>query len=116
VIASKIKKECMARDETLERYLATAQRMENFFKGFTVEYIEREKNIEADELAKAAARNAVLPPAVFFHVIKFPSVKTVKPEPTMVNVVQGEDWQPSIMAYVHHHYGPNSSTELTRMQ
>jgi hypothetical protein len=31
----------MARDETLERYLATAQRMENFFKGFIVEYIER---------------------------------------------------------------------------
>jgi hypothetical protein len=53
VIASQIEKECMARDETLERYLAVVQWMENFFKGFTVKHIERAKNIEADELAKA---------------------------------------------------------------
>jgi acetolactate synthase regulatory subunit len=53
VIASQIEKECMARDETLERYLAVVRRMENFFKGFTVKHIERAKNIEADELAKA---------------------------------------------------------------
>jgi acetolactate synthase regulatory subunit len=53
VIASQIEKECMARDETLERYLAVVRWMENFFKGFTVKHIERAKNIEADELAKA---------------------------------------------------------------
>jgi hypothetical protein len=29
--------------------------MENYFKWFSVEHIERNKNIEADELAKAAA-------------------------------------------------------------
>jgi hypothetical protein len=40
--------------------------MENYFKGFTVEYIERMKNTEADELARAAAKKAVLPPDVFF--------------------------------------------------
>jgi ribonuclease HI len=33
VIASQIEKECITRDETLERYLAAVQRMENFFKG-----------------------------------------------------------------------------------
>jgi hypothetical protein len=81
----------MARDETLERYLAAVRRMENFFKGFTIEHIERAKNTEADELAKAATRKAVLPPDVFFQVIMDPSVKTVEPEPRMVNVVQGED-------------------------
>jgi hypothetical protein len=41
VIASQIEKECMARDATLERYLAIVQRMENYFKGFTVEYVKR---------------------------------------------------------------------------
>jgi hypothetical protein len=40
--------------------------MENYFKGFTVEYIQRTKNIEPDELAKATARKKVLPPDVFF--------------------------------------------------
>jgi hypothetical protein len=61
--------------------------MENFFKGFTVEHIERAKNTEEDELAKAAARKVVLPPDVLFEVIKDPSVKIVEPEPRMVNVV-----------------------------
>jgi hypothetical protein len=52
-----------------------------------VEYIERTKNIEADELAKAAAKKAVLPLDVFFHVIEDPSMKAVEPEPRMVNII-----------------------------
>jgi ribonuclease HI len=91
VIASQIEKECMARDETLERYLAVVRRIENHFKGFTVEHIERTKNTKADELAKAAARKTVLPTYVFFQLIKDPSIKTVEPEPRMVNIVQEED-------------------------
>jgi hypothetical protein len=43
VIAGQIEKEYMARDATLERNLATVRRMENYFKGFTFEYIERAK-------------------------------------------------------------------------
>jgi hypothetical protein len=81
-----------------------------------VEHIERAKNIEADELAKAAARKAALPPDVFFQVIEDPSIKTVVPKPRMVNVVLGEDWRAPIMAYLHHHYKPDNNTELTRMQ
>jgi hypothetical protein len=90
--------------------------MKNFFKGFIVQHIERAKNTEVDELAKAVARKAVLPPDVFFQVIKDPSVKTVEPEPRMVNVVQGEDWRALIMTYLHHNYEPDINTELIRMQ
>jgi hypothetical protein len=36
VVSSQIEKECIAGDETLDRYLATVRRMERFFKGFTV--------------------------------------------------------------------------------
>jgi hypothetical protein len=92
VIASQIEKECMARDGTIERYLDTARRMENHFKGFTVEHIKRTKNTEANELAKAAARKAVLPLDIFFQVIEDPSIKIVEPEPRVVNIIQGEDW------------------------
>jgi hypothetical protein len=65
----------MARDATLERYLAIIQRMESNFKGFTVEYVERTKNTEANDLAKAAARKTVLPPNVFFQTIEDTSEK-----------------------------------------
>jgi hypothetical protein len=59
--------------------------MGNYFKGFIVEYIERTKNTEADELAKATTRKTMLPPDVFFQTIEDPSIKTVKPGPKMVN-------------------------------
>jgi hypothetical protein len=100
----------------LERYLAVVRRMERFFKGFTVRYIERTKNEEADELAKAVAKKVVIPPEVFFQVIKDPSIKTVEPEPRMVNIIQGEDWRALIMAYFHNHYEPDSRAETIRMQ
>jgi ribonuclease HI len=116
VIASQIEKECMARDATLERYLAIIQRMESNFKGFTVEYIERTKNTEADDLAKAAARKTVLPPNVFFQTIEDTSIRTVEPEPRMVNIMQGEDWRAPVIAYLHHHYEPDNNIELIRMQ
>jgi hypothetical protein len=106
----------MARDEPLEGYLAAVWRMENFYKGFTIEHIERAKNTEADELAKATARKMVLPPDVFFQTIEDSSVKIVEPEKRMVNIVQGEDWWAPIMAYLRHHYEPDSSIDLTKMQ
>jgi hypothetical protein len=66
VIASQIEMECIVMEKTLERYLTAAHRMERFFKGLTVQHIERAKNIEANEPAKVAARIAELPPDVFF--------------------------------------------------
>jgi ribonuclease HI len=40
VVIGHIKKECIAREPTLKRYLTLVRRMENHFKGFTMEYIE----------------------------------------------------------------------------
>jgi hypothetical protein len=34
----------------------------------------------------------------------------------MINIIQGETWRASIMAYLHHHYEPDSGTKLIRMQ
>jgi hypothetical protein len=51
--------------------------MKNYFKGFTMEYIDRNKNVEADELAKAATQKTMLPLNVFFQTIKDASVKIV---------------------------------------
>jgi ribonuclease HI len=57
VVSGQIQKECIAKKPTLERYLALVRRMETYFKEFTVEYIECNKNTEADDLAKAVAHN-----------------------------------------------------------
>jgi hypothetical protein len=105
----------MARDATLERYLAIIWRMENYFKGFTVEYVKGIIHLEGDELAKAVVRKIMLPLDVFFQTIEDPFIKIVELEPRMINIIQGEDWRAPIMAYLHHHYEPDNNTELLRM-
>jgi hypothetical protein len=61
--------------------------MENYFKGFTVEYNEQAKNAEADKLAKDATRNTPLSADVFLQVISYASIKTVEPEPRVINLI-----------------------------
>jgi hypothetical protein len=89
--------------------------MEIYFKGFTVEYIEHNKNTEADDLEKAMACNTPMPTNVFFQVLEDASIKIVLPESRVINIVEGEDWRASIMAYLCHYYEPDSKNEQIRM-
>jgi ribonuclease HI len=116
VVSNQIEKECIARGSTLEKYLALIRRMENHFEGFTVEYIERSRNTEVDELAKVAAHNVPLPADIFFQLMEDASVKTIELEPRLINLIEGEDWCAPIMAYLLHYYEPNNTTEHIRMQ
>jgi ribonuclease HI len=36
VVSSQIEKECIAREPTLKKYIALVRRMENYFRGFTI--------------------------------------------------------------------------------
>jgi hypothetical protein len=69
-----------------------------------VEYIERSRNTEADELVKAATHKMSLSADLFFHVIEDASVKMFEPEPRLINVIEGEDWRAPIIACLHHDY------------
>jgi hypothetical protein len=53
---------------------------------------------------------------VFFEVALDASIKTVKAEPRVINVIQGEDWRAPIIAYLHHYYELDNATEHNRMQ
>jgi hypothetical protein len=71
---------------TLKRYLALFRRMEIVSKGFTIEYIDRNKNAEADELAKEAARNTPLPADIFLQIISV--IKCIYLPPTYLHFIQ----------------------------
>jgi hypothetical protein len=60
VVASQIEKDYSAKEPTLIQYLAAIRSLEKQFKGFTLQHIERNKNEEADTLAKAAAKGETL--------------------------------------------------------
>jgi hypothetical protein len=90
--------------------------MENHFKGFTVEYIEWNKNTEADDLAKVDARSTPIPPDVFFQVLEDASVKAVLPAPRLINIIEGEGWRAPITTYLCHYYEPDGTNDKIRMQ
>jgi ribonuclease HI len=87
VVVGQIEKECIAREPTLKKYLLLARRMNNCFKSFTIEYIDRNKNVEADELAKAVACNTPLPADVFLQIISDAMIKIVEPKPRVINII-----------------------------
>jgi hypothetical protein len=116
VVTSQIEKECISREPTLVKYLALVRRVENYFKGFIVEHIDRNKNAEANNLEKVVAQKTALPPDVFFQSIEEASVKIVESEPRLINAIERQDWRTPIMAYLNHCYEPDSNTDLIRIE
>jgi hypothetical protein len=54
----------------LVKYLVTVRALEQRFMGFTLKYIPRAENSEADEQAKAASNNLPIPDGTFYHVLQ----------------------------------------------
>jgi ribonuclease HI len=53
VVARQIEKECIARELTIEKFLSMVRRIDLFSRGFTIEYIDRNKIFEADDSQKS---------------------------------------------------------------
>jgi ribonuclease HI len=109
VIQEYIEKESEARNPILVKYLEKDREMEKHFKGYTVQHISRNDNNEADKLEKAAAQKQVIPPDVFFEIIREPSIKDSKPK--IVNSIETHNWRAEIMAYLRGHYEPQDELE-----
>jgi hypothetical protein len=96
------------------KYLEKVREMERHFKGYSVQYIPRDDNNEADKLVKAAARNQAMPPDLFFEIIKEPSINEEKPK--IVNIIETPDWRAEFMAYLRGHYEPQEELEEKRLK
>ena len=75
IVTGQIEKEYSAKEPVLMQYLTDVRGLEKQFKGFTLQHVKRNKNEEADVLAKAAAKGKALPSDVFYHVIGTPAVR-----------------------------------------
>jgi hypothetical protein len=106
------------------QYLSVVRSLEKQFKGFTLQHIERNKNEEADTLAKAAAKGEPLPSDIFFHTIGTPAVRN--PEGLqitqdvdghlIVNLIMTKDWRAPITLYLQGHYHPSNQSEAKRLK
>jgi hypothetical protein len=106
------------------QYLTAVRGLEKQFKGFTLQHVKRNKNEEADALAKAAAKGEALPSNVFYHVIGTPAVRN--PEGLqitqdaeghrIVNLIMVEDCRAPITLYLQGHYHPTDRNEAKRLK
>jgi ribonuclease HI len=100
VISGHVDKSSKARDQKLEKYLDTAQRLEASFEGFSVKNIPREENEHADLLEKSVAQGLPLPSEVFFETIKAPSVELMERAVLTISHVHSEDWRTEIISFL----------------
>ena len=75
------------------KYLATLRALERRFQGFTLKYIPRAKNSEANELAKAAANNLPIPDGTFYQVLQVPATQATAKAFKQVLLIESEDWR-----------------------
>jgi ribonuclease HI len=75
VVADQVEKEYSVKEPILMQYLTAVRSLEKQFKGFTPQHVDRNKNEEADVLAKEAAKGEAFPSDLFYHVIGTPSVR-----------------------------------------
>jgi ribonuclease HI len=124
VVAGQIEKEYSAKESVLMQYLTVVHSLEKQFKGFILQHVDRNKNKEADVLAKAAAKGEALPPDVFYHVIGMPAVRNpeglqITPDAEshrIVNLIMAEDWRAPITLYLQGHYHPTDRNEAKRLK
>jgi ribonuclease HI len=91
VVAGQIENECITREPTLRKYLALVRKMEKI-QGFHCRVYTQKQEYRCDELAKAPPRNTPLPADIFLQIILDASIKTIEPEPRVINIIQGKDW------------------------
>jgi len=97
VVAGQVEKEYLAHNPELARYLAVVRGLKRRFKGFTLQYIPRAENYEADELAKAAANNTPLPEGTFYQIVAAPGTESLPKAFRPVLLTEGEDWRQAIV-------------------
>ena len=72
-MAGHVEKEYLAREPELVKCLAIVRALERRFQVFTLKYIPRAENPEADELAKAAANNFPMLEGTFYQELLAPA-------------------------------------------
>jgi hypothetical protein len=95
--------------------LEIVRAFERRFHGFTLKYIPRAENVEADELAKAAANNIPTPEGVFFQELKLPATTITQRAFKEILITESEDWRQLIIDQINSHYRDQDEASAARM-
>jgi ribonuclease HI len=138
LVIDQVMKNSHCRDPKMEAYCDEVRRLDDKFYGLELNHITRRYNETADELAKIASGQTMVPPDVFSRDIHQPSVKiddTPKPEeasaqPEAPSTAEGEalrvegerngvapnrNWQTLYLQYLHQGELPLDKAEARRL-
>ena len=73
--------------------MVTVRALERRFQGFTLKYIPRAENSEADELAKAASNNLPIPKGTFYHILQALATQVTAKAFKQVLLIESKDWR-----------------------
>jgi ribonuclease HI len=91
LVIDQVMKNSHCRDQKMEAYCDEVRRLEDKFHGLELNHIARRYNETADELAKIASGQTMVPPDAFSKDIYQPSVKLDDaPEPDETSAAEGE--------------------------
>ena len=89
--------------------------LERRFQGFTLQFIPRAENTEADELAKAATNNQPIPDGAFYQVLRAPTTQITSKAFKTVLVTELEGWRQLIIDCLNNVYHVEDEAATTRM-
>jgi hypothetical protein len=115
VVISQVNKDWDCSTDSMNKYCAAVQKLEDKFEGLEFHHVERDHNAVADALSKMGSRLAQVPPRVFVQEIQQPSVATDQMEECHV-LSQAEaypnDWREPIIIYIKNEEEPDNKAAV----
>jgi ribonuclease HI len=76
LVVHQVNKEWDTNKYTMDVYVMEIRKLENKFSSLEIHHVIRDNNVGADVLSKLGSDGANVPPGVFIHGLRHPSIKT----------------------------------------
>eukprot|EP00267_Zea_mays_P040502 XP_008680412.1 uncharacterized protein LOC103655436 [Zea mays] len=118
VVISQVNKDWDCSTDSMNKYCAAVQKLEDKFEGLEFHHVERDRNTAVDALSKLGSSQAQLPPGVFVQEIQQPSVTTDQMEECHVlsqTEADPNDWREAIIRYIRNEEEPDDKAAAERI-
>jgi hypothetical protein len=118
VVISHINKDWDCSTDSMGKYCAAVQKLEDKFEGLEFHHVERDHNAAADALSKLGSSRAQAPPRIFVQEISQPSILSDQMEECNA-LSQPEsdpnDWREPIIRYIKNEEEPDDKATAERI-
>jgi hypothetical protein len=118
VVISQINKECDCLTDSMGKYCAAIQKLEDKFEGLEFHHVERDRNTATEALSKLGSSRAQVPPGIFIQEISRPSILSDQTEECNTlsqPELDPNDWREHIIRYIKNEEEPDDKAAAERI-